>query len=200
MIMYIIDINNDKELQSEEDNCISEDIVLHRDLIRGYTLVPTTMRYYTDFLESVIGKYVSIVVFSYEVPDNLNPSIYEQIAMRFYKELIENGATNYAATCPEIKIYQLDNSGYIATTTAMQEYSTSTYEYEFILEKIIVLFDDVMKYIKPFSTDSALVDFRQLILDGFLNRVNDFYGYNGPYYMDIFAVLKWYIQKLKFIY
>lgn len=200
MTMYIIDIGWLNAFDSEEDSWIAESIYLHRDLIRGYTLVPSTVRYYKEFLETTMGKYVSFNIYSYEVRDNLNSYEYSQLALNFCKELSDNDTIGYASTCPEITMYEMENGGYLPTTEAMQEYSTQIYEYEEIMNDIVFLFDDIIKYIIPMKTDNKLVEFRQLILDGLLDRIKEFYGQDGLYTIDPFPILKRYIEKIKFIY
>lgn len=201
MIMYIIDVGGVKDNLSEEDLVTAEDIVLHRDLIRGYTLNRAIINRYCEFLRIVIGKYVVIEIFEYEVPNNLEDKEYENLALSFYKELVEEGMSMYAATCPELINYPIGHNDFIIATDSMLEYSCELSQYEDILYEYAFLTDEAFSYLKPLKDDYILKWFCEFILKGIPDRLYDLFDTEtGNYDVDPYGVLKWYIVKLKFIF
>lgn len=201
MIMYIIDIGGVKDNLSEEDLVTAEDIVLHRDLIRGFTLNRAIINRYCEFLRIVVGKYVVVEIFEYEVPANLESKEYENLALSFYKELVEEGMSMYAATCPELINYPVGNNDFIIATDSMLEYSCELSQYEDILYEYAVLTDKAFDYLKPLKDDYILKWFCEFILKGIIDRLYDLFDTEtGNYAVDPYGVLKWYIVKLKFIF
>ena len=199
MIMYLLDIGREKPGLSERGSLVADDIICNRDLIRGYTLNRMVIIQYYDFMNEVLGKYVELVVRSNEVPDNLNSDKYEQLAIEIHNKLFE-GESLYASTCPEIISYKIER-GEVVATDSMIEHSTSVWEYESIMETLLILFDDTLSlYIPAFENNPIITEFRQFIFDGLLARIDDFYfDGDGRYWFDIYYILKMYIIKKLFL-
>ena len=202
MTLYIIDIGplqkvsipnwlNDNELNNFYT--LSEQILLHNDIIRGYTVVKTTINIYLNQLNKTIGRYVDIILKSYEIPDDLEREQYGETALNFHNN---DDAFKFGATLPEISVVSLDNGGYIAYTESMLEYSYEDYyNYEFLFDYLVILFDDTFKYITPMN-DPAIVELKQFILDGILYIKKDIFNDEGPYKTDPYYLLKMYYTFL----
>ena len=199
--MYIIDIGGVREGLDETDEFTAEEIFLHRDLIRGFTLSPIIKTMYYQYMNQILGKYVILEAFTFDVPYGLSRDQYTEIALKYYKVLVEEAMVKYASTCPEICINELENGGYVMYTEAMMDYSMDTYQYEDIIyENLIKLGDDVLYYTNLFNYDETMVHFMNIILSGIKDRAYDFFGHDGRWYIDPYAVLHHYIQTLKFTY
>lgn len=199
--MYIIDIGGARENLEETDEFIAEEIFLHRDLIRGFTLNPIIISMYRQYMSQILGKYVVLETFTFDVEEGLTTDQYTELALKFYKVLVEEAIVNYACTCPEIYITELENGGYVMYTEAMMDYSMEVYQYEDIIyENLIKLGDDVLYYTNLFNYDESMVQFMNLILSGIKDRAFDFFGHDGRWYIDPYAVLHHYIETLRFTY
>lgn len=199
MKLYIIDIVGRKTQYTDEDTVIAEDLILHRDLLRGYTLNYFIMSEYKKFLESIMGKYVIILSTEFDVPDNLTDSEYDDYALKYHNELYTEGYCLFPSTCPRLEKITIENGDVLICTEPMMDYSTETFAYEDLLYKLIYLYDDTIKYLKEVN-DECFINFRQFILDGLPARLDDFYSEgDGKYSIDVYSILKMYISELMFI-
>ena len=200
MEMYLLDVGKEKPNLSEHDTIMAEDIIYNRDLIRGFTLSRMTMIQYFNFMNGILGKYVDILVCSHNVPDGLSDNEYEELALNLHNKLFE-GELLYASTCPEIRSYRIEHGDDTIATDSMIEQSTSTWEYESILEDLLVLFDDIFReYVPGFYNNEKITEFKQFIMDGLLARARDFFADNdGKYWFDVYAILKIYMIKKLFL-
>lgn len=200
MLMYLLDVGKEKPNLEERDAIMAEDIICNRDLIRGFTLSRITMIQYANFMNEILGNYVDILVYSHNVPDGLSDAQYEELALNLHNKLFE-GDSLYASTCPEIRSYKIEHGDDTIATDSMIEQSTSVWEYESILEDLMILFDDVFRtYIPVFYNNEIITEFKQFIMDGLLARKNDFFGYNdGKYWFDVYAILKMYMIRKLFL-
>ena len=200
MVMYLLDIGKEKPNLDERDAIMAEDIIYNRDLIRGFTLSRITMIQYAKFMNELLGNYVDVLVCSHNVPDDLSDDQYEQLALKLHNKLFD-GESLYASTCPEIRSYRIEYGDDTIATDSMIEQSTSVWEYESILEDLMVLFDDIFRtYVPAFYNNEIITEFKQFIMDGLLARKNDFFADNdGKYWFDVYAILKIYMIRKLFL-
>ena len=200
MVMYLLDIGKEKPNLDERDAIMAEDIIYNRDLIRGFTLSRITMIQYAKFMNELLGNYVDVLVCSHNVPDDLSDDQYAQLALKLHNKLFD-GESLYASTCPEIRSYRIEYGDDTIATDSMIEQSTSVWEYESILEDLMVLFDDIFRaYVPAFYNNEIITEFKQFIMDGLLARKNDFFADNdGKYWFDVYAILKIYMIRKLFL-
>lgn len=198
--MYLLDIGKEKPNLDERDAIMAEDIIYNRDLIRGFTLSRITMIQYAKFMNELLGNYVDVLVCSHNVPDDLSDDQYAQLALKLHNKLFD-GESLYASTCPEIRSYRIEYGDDTIATDSMIEQSTSVWEYESILEDLMVLFDDIFRtYVPAFYNNEIITEFKQFIMDGLLARKNDFFADNdGKYWFDVYAILKIYMIRKLFL-
>lgn len=198
MKMYIIDAGTAKEGLTEPDTFISENLVLETGLLRGYTLSPLTARMYYNQLSRMMGKYVIIKVFEYDVEDRKSKSDYDTIALDLCNELIKSDEIRYSASCEELILNQLENGGYIVSTEAMLEVSSYTFNGIDILEEYVFLFSNVFNYFN-LSRDETFNEFRKFILEELPSRVYELYTIDGRWSVDPYAVFNYFFSKLLFV-
>lgn len=189
MELYLVDIQRKDGLMDERDAIVGDNIILNRDLIRGYSLNYYMILSYVRFMNEVIGKYVDLVPIVCDVPEGLNSSDCEAFIM-----------SKYDCIYTEIQSYDLPNGGNVIFSESILEHSTSIWEYENIWEYILVLYDDIIKYVPAITNNDEITDLRQFIFDGITSKIRDIYDdCNKDYTFDPYAILRVYIMKLLFI-
>lgn len=189
MELYLVDIQRKEDILDEDATIKADGILLNKNLIRGYSLNYYTALNYSDFMNEAVGKYVDVITSVYDVPDNYKPEDCEQLLHDRFKSIFT-----------QIQSYSLPNGGEVLYTETMIDHSTSVWEYEGIWEYIIVLFDDIIKYVPGIYDNDDITNLRQFIFDGIVPKIHDIFNdEDGDYTFDPYAILKLYIMKLLFI-
>lgn len=189
MELYLVDVQRKTDTMDDQDMLKADDIILNRNLIRGYSLNYYTALNYVNFMNSIIGKYVDIIPSVCNVPDDYTPEDCEILIMNKYNNVFT-----------QIQTHMLSNGGDVGYSESMIDYSTSVWRYEGIWEYILFLFDDILKYVPSICENDDITNTRQFIFDGMLSKICDvFDDQSNTYTFDPYAILKLYITKLLFI-
>lgn len=193
--IYKIQIDGINPDANEQELIKGEQLLLHHDLIRGWTANPVTANNYIQFMEPIIGRYVTLSIevverelISSEIDDKYTRDVGDLMFM----------ASNYPGYS-HIESYTTDNGNYVALSNALYRVITGGLYDTSLLERILYLFDPTIQLIKPMKENPTLIDFRQCIFDGLTFIINDFHSRKGNYYIDTIGVTKYVIQKLEFL-
>lgn len=192
---YKIQIDGINPNANEEEVIKGEQLLLHHDLIRGWTANPVTANNYVNFMNSIIGRYVTLSIDVLE--RELISSEISDEKIREYGDMMYM-ASNYSGYS-HIESYTTDNGDYVALPNALYRIITGGLYDTTLLERIFYLFDPTIHLIKPMKENQTLIDLRQCIFDGLTFIINDFHSRKGNYYIDTIGVIKYVIQKLEFL-
>lgn len=201
MKIYVIDIMEKADLDRNEykNEYFAEQLILHRDIIRGYTTNYFHMLKYYEYITNLLSEYVDIFTTEYDAPDGLKDYEYEKIAFDSYLKTVEDDDfLYYASTLSIINLIPLDNGGICVMTESMLEYISETWNFESILDEFVYLFDDTLKYIPGLNTDEMIL-FRQTLFKELFKLYDDMWVNTGSFKIDPYGVSNWYFENFKFI-
>lgn len=202
MILYIYELSSFKPNLTETQECVLDNIILHGNLFRGFSTSPHIMKQYIKYMDTIIGKYIDHVVYTFEIPDELTNNEIRELAIRCRNSMVRDGFSK-VISCSEIDYIPLDNGmGALVCSEELMDFITNDSSWQpdnDIYEVIMYLFDKTVKYIPSMNT-GFILQLRQFILDGMRERIKDFYSMeDGLYRFDLSAVVKYYIDSKTFL-
>lgn len=200
MQLYVFDILERKELLDETDAMRVDVLFMYQNFLRGYTTNRFVMHCYVEFMESLIGKYLTYGVYQYTIPDDTTQNDLQEYVSKLHFSM-DDDDMKFSPEISKIDTMQGEMGHMMYYTTAMGEYIAEYfYSEKDIIEVIATLFAPCcINYIIPFKKDATLIAFRQLLLDSLLPLMKDFYDLNSIMKIDPYELSFWYIITYQFL-
>ena len=224
MIIYVIDVDGMKDdvnpdtihPMDDGEETLPELIYLHKDLIRGCTNSYITMKSYYEDMQRVVGKYVNLIVYEYDIKtsmdlppalrefnivegEEIDDSTLSAIGLTLYTNPERNETPHDAASMPVLIKYPLETGDIYVVNSAAQEVFNEIYftECEWdVLFKLAALFICLKNYIKPLRENSDLVEMFDVLSGEFSELKYDFYDPSLRWHIDPIALNKMHIDSL----
>lgn len=209
MDIYVIDVGAIKPGLDPEMEAMADDIQYWAYLIRGCTDNRMTMKKYLDYMNQIIGEYVELDVYQYQldyVDTNMSEEEYiktlEEFALVEYVKERSKLDGEHVDNIHEIPILlKLETEGGIEfiSTEAMQDHiAANQMDERDTLEKVLYLFSELNKYI-PVMKEPILSTFRDRLFEFFPRLLLDYYDPYAPVMLDIVYITMLSVMEMKWV-
>lgn len=214
MKVYVLDVvyMHDEDCFTEDECMMADAVWLHRDVFRACTSKLFWMQYYYKYLQKLIGKFVNMEVYEYEVEtsydskDDDPPSdIVSSIASTMFWKDAENG--HMTANISPLIAYDFGDKDkqekFIIPEVINDIYTDTDLAYTMpeidAIEMIALLFTDMDKYIIGLRENPDLIKLKQTLMMITPALLNDFYDVTARFSLDIVYIEKLWYDSLGFL-